>query len=110
VRSCHERWDGNGYPDGLMGEEIPLAARVVFACDAWSAMTTNRPYRKALTRDAALEEMRANAGSQFEPRVVEALISVVQELDEHAVDSYSDAVRAVLAGGQGPALPIEASV
>ena len=48
VRSCHERWDGKGYPDGLKGEEIPLAARIVFVCDAYNAMTTDRPYRAAL--------------------------------------------------------------
>src|SRR5919109_255238 len=62
VRSCHERWDGSGYPDGLKGEEIPLAARVVFACDAYNAMTTNRPYRAAMPESHALEELRANAG------------------------------------------------
>jgi HD-GYP domain-containing protein (c-di-GMP phosphodiesterase class II) len=97
VRSCHERWDGRGYPDGLMGEEIPEAARIVFTCDAYSAMTTNRPYRKAMSTEAAVEELRANAGTQFEPRVVEALIGVLGETLD-AAETYSDAVRAVLAG------------
>jgi HD-GYP domain-containing protein (c-di-GMP phosphodiesterase class II) len=97
VRSCHERWDGDGYPDGLKGEEIHEAARIVFCCDAYSAMTTDRPYRRALTKETALEELRGNAGTQFEPRVVAALAKVVSSWDEYATDSYSDAVRAVLA-------------
>jgi HD-GYP domain-containing protein (c-di-GMP phosphodiesterase class II) len=98
VRSCHERWDGLGYPDRLKGEEIPLASRIVFACDAFNAMTTDRPYRKALDPDAALAEMRANAGSQFDPRVVDALVHVV-ELGEPIL-SRSDDVRAVLASSR----------
>jgi len=73
VRSCHERWDGAGYPDGLAGEQIPLAARIVCACDAWSAMTTDRSYRKARSVEQALAELRASAGTHFDPRVVEAL-------------------------------------
>jgi HD-GYP domain-containing protein (c-di-GMP phosphodiesterase class II) len=73
VRSCHERWDGRGYPDGLAGEQIPLAARIVCACDAWSAMTTDRSYRKARTREEALAELRVSSGTHFDPRVVEAL-------------------------------------
>jgi HD-GYP domain-containing protein (c-di-GMP phosphodiesterase class II) len=97
VRSCHERWDGRGYPDGMLGEEIPLAARIVFCCDAYSAMTTNRPYRKAMSRLDAIDELRSNAGSQFEPRIVDALINVLDQTEEVA-ESYSDAVRAVLAG------------
>jgi len=77
VRSCHERWDGKGYPDGLGGEDIPLAARIVFCCDAYNAMTTDRPYRKAMRRDEALAEIRDNAGSQFDPIVAAALERVV---------------------------------
>jgi hypothetical protein len=77
VRSCHERWDGRGYPDGLSGEDIPLAARIVFCCDAYNAMTTDRPYRKAMRRDEALAEIRDNAGSQFDPTVAAALERVV---------------------------------
>ena len=77
VRSCHERWDGKGYPDGLAGEEIPLVARIVCTCDAYSAMTTDRPYRAARTEEEALEELRANAGSQFDPTVVRTLETVV---------------------------------
>jgi HD-GYP domain-containing protein (c-di-GMP phosphodiesterase class II) len=77
VRSCHEHWDGNGYPDGLAGEEIPLVARIVCACDAWSAMTTDRSYRSALAREDAAAELRRCAGTQFDPEVVEALAAVL---------------------------------
>jgi HD-GYP domain-containing protein (c-di-GMP phosphodiesterase class II) len=77
VRSCHEHWDGNGYPDGLAGEEIPLVARIVCACDAWSAMTTDRSYRRALSREAAGAELRSCAGTQFDPQVVDALVAAL---------------------------------
>jgi HD-GYP domain-containing protein (c-di-GMP phosphodiesterase class II) len=97
VRSCHERWDGRGYPDGLMGEEIPLPARIVFCCDAYSAMTTDRPYRRAMSHDAAIAELRENAGSQFEPRVVDAVVAAVERGLVDQTEAYSDAVRAVLA-------------
>jgi HD-GYP domain-containing protein (c-di-GMP phosphodiesterase class II) len=78
VRSCHERWDGDGYPDGLAGEKIPLVARIVSCCDAFSAMTTDRSYRAALPLDVAVGELRANAGTQFDPQVVDALIAVTE--------------------------------
>jgi HD-GYP domain-containing protein (c-di-GMP phosphodiesterase class II) len=77
VRSCHERWDGGGYPDGLAGEEVPLVARIVSCCDAFNAMTTDRPYRAALPLAEALAELERNAGAQFDPRVVEALCAVI---------------------------------
>jgi HD-GYP domain-containing protein (c-di-GMP phosphodiesterase class II) len=77
VRASHERWDGGGYPDGLAGEAIPLAARIVAACDAWNAMQTDRSYRKALPFEVALDELHRNAGTQFDPRVVAALAAVV---------------------------------
>ena len=79
VRSCHERWDGLGYPDGLVGEEIPLPARIVFACDAFNAMTTDRPYRAAMPIDEGIAELREHAGTQFDPSVVEALVEVIEE-------------------------------
>jgi HD-GYP domain-containing protein (c-di-GMP phosphodiesterase class II) len=77
VRSCHEHWDGNGYPDQLVGEEIPLVGRIVCTCDAWSAMTTDRSYRRALSREDAAAELRRCAGTQFDPRVVDALAAVL---------------------------------
>jgi len=76
VRSCHERWDGGGYPDGLAGEQIPLIARIVCACDAFSAMTTDRPYRSALTRNAALAELARCSGTHFDPQVVAAILRI----------------------------------
>jgi HD-GYP domain-containing protein (c-di-GMP phosphodiesterase class II) len=76
VRSCHERPDGRGYPDGLAGSEIPLVARIVAACDAFSAMTTERPYRAALAHEAAIAELRRCSGTQFDAQVVEVLIGV----------------------------------
>jgi HD-GYP domain-containing protein (c-di-GMP phosphodiesterase class II) len=77
VRSCHEHWDGNGYPDRLSGEEIPLVARIVCTCDAWSAMTTDRSYRSALSLEDAAAELRRCAGTQFDPKVVDALAAVL---------------------------------
>jgi HD-GYP domain-containing protein (c-di-GMP phosphodiesterase class II) len=76
VRSCHEHWDGAGYPDGLAGEDIPLIARIVCACDAFSAMTTDRSYRKARSAEEALAELERCAGTQFDPAVVAAVLSV----------------------------------
>jgi HD-GYP domain-containing protein (c-di-GMP phosphodiesterase class II) len=108
VRSCHERWDGNGYPDGLAGYEIPLPARIVFACDAYNAMTTDRPYRAAMSQETAVEELWANAGSQFDPRVVAALAAVIKRSGIPSEPSPAHAVRAVLAGnGRAPELPAE---
>jgi putative nucleotidyltransferase with HDIG domain len=78
VRASHESWDGSGYPDGLAGEAIPLEARIVSACDAFNAMTTTRSYRKAMPLEAAVAEMETCAGSQFDPRVVDALLAIVR--------------------------------
>ena len=72
VRSSHERYDGTGYPDGIRGSEIPLASRIVFVCDAFHAMTTDRPYGSARSVESALEELAKCAGSQFDPDVVAA--------------------------------------
>ncbi len=77
VKAEHERFDGHGYPDGLQGEEIPLASRIAFACDAYHAMTSDRPYRAALAPEKARAEMLAGAGSQFDPAVVKALLAVI---------------------------------
>jgi HD-GYP domain-containing protein (c-di-GMP phosphodiesterase class II) len=101
VRSCHERWDGLGYPDGLAGEEIPIAARIVFACDAYNAMTTDRPYRQAMAREDAVAELIANTGTQFDPKIVAALTKVVAHGEPAAVTTI-DGVRAVLASAPVP--------
>ena len=78
IRSSHERWDGAGYPDGMSGEEIPLAARIIFVCDAYDAITTERPYSPARGPETALEELRRGAGSQFDPAVVAAVDRVLR--------------------------------
>jgi putative nucleotidyltransferase with HDIG domain len=77
VRSHHERWDGGGYPDGLRGEQIPLEARIISCCDAFNAMTTTRSYRTAMSQSAAVGELEKNAGTQFDPDVVRAMVAVV---------------------------------
>jgi HD-GYP domain-containing protein (c-di-GMP phosphodiesterase class II) len=79
VRSCHEDWDGTGYPDGLAGKEIPLVARIVRCCDAYSAMTTDRSYRNALPRSEAVAELHRCSGTDFDPDVVEALVATISE-------------------------------
>jgi ribonuclease P protein subunit RPR2 len=83
VRHHHERWDGTGYPDGLGGEDIPMAARVVTVADVFDAITSNRPYRTALALEEAREEIGRGSGSHFDPAVVEAFLRVPRErLDE----------------------------
>jgi diguanylate cyclase (GGDEF)-like protein len=77
VRHEHEHWDGSGYPDGLAGTQIPMGSRIILACDAYGAMITERPYRRALPRSAAVAELRARAGTQFDPEVVAALLDVL---------------------------------
>jgi putative nucleotidyltransferase with HDIG domain len=90
VRSSHERWDGGGYPDGLRGEEIALEARIVSCCDAFNAMTTTRSYRRAMPVSAALAELRDNAGTQFDQRVVDALVRVVGRPAEDSADAAGE--------------------
>jgi two-component system cell cycle response regulator len=77
VRASHERWDGSGYPDRLAGERIPLGARIVAVCDAFSAMIEERAYGEVLAEEAALGELRRCAGTQFDPRVVDAFCAVM---------------------------------
>jgi two-component system, cell cycle response regulator len=88
VRWSHERWDGRGYPDGLASEDIPLAARIIAVCDAYDAMTSDRSYRSALDAEHACEELRREAGSQFDPAVVDAFLQEIAitssaELEAH---------------------------
>jgi diguanylate cyclase (GGDEF)-like protein len=80
VRHCHERYDGEGYPDGRHGEDIPIESRIIFVCDAYHAMTTDRPYRKRLPREEALRRLQEGAGTQFDPRVVDVCLGVIAEL------------------------------
>jgi HD-GYP domain-containing protein (c-di-GMP phosphodiesterase class II) len=102
VRAHHERWDGNGYPDGLAGTDIPLEARIITACDSWSAMRTDRPYRQALSHEAAVAEIVTGTGGQFDPAVAAALLAVVR--------TGSGAGLEAAAGGPGPQLPVPAAV
>jgi diguanylate cyclase (GGDEF)-like protein len=82
VRATHERWDGTGYPDGLAGDAIPLASRIIAVCDAFSAMTSPRPYRLPIARDQALEELHAHAATQFDPDVVAAFAVIVERAEK----------------------------
>jgi HD-GYP domain-containing protein (c-di-GMP phosphodiesterase class II) len=86
VRSCHERYDGLGYPDGLAGDAIPIEARIVCCCDAFNAMTTDRPYRSALSLREALNELRVHRGTQFDPDVVDCLL-VMHAEEERALSA-----------------------
>ena len=78
IRATHERWDGKGYPDGLKGEEIPLASRIVHTCDAWHAISSDRPYREALSGEGVIGELKKCAGEQFDARVVSALLEALE--------------------------------
>jgi len=78
VRSSHERHDGGGYPDGLAGEEIPLAARIVAVCDSFDAMTSDRPYRTAMSTEGALSELHNCSGTQFDPVVLAAFVKALR--------------------------------
>ena len=84
VRSSHERFDGKGYPDGLSGESIPLGARIIFACDAYDAMVSERPYAAAMSREAALDQIRRGRGTQFDAAVVSALCDAVRAGEDRA--------------------------
>jgi diguanylate cyclase (GGDEF)-like protein len=85
VRHEHERWDGGGYPDGLHGQAIPLSSRIVLTCDAWHALVSDRPYRTALPREAAIAEMCRCSGTQFDPHIVSALLTEIREPSEHSM-------------------------
>ena len=79
VRSCHEHYDGSGYPDKKVGEEIPLESRIILVCDAFDAMTTDRPYRKRLPVEEACRRLRESSGKQFDPRIVEIFLTILAD-------------------------------
>ena len=96
VRHEHERWDGRGYPDGISGEDIPLASRIVLTCDAYNALVSDRPYRKRLSDATAEAELRRCAGTQFDPRVVESLLECIADgVDEAPGNTAEDLARAL---------------
>jgi diguanylate cyclase (GGDEF)-like protein len=84
VRATHEQFDGSGYPDGLVGDAIPLGARIIAVCDAYDAMTSNRKYRTAMSSEGAIDELRRCSGTQFDPAVVEAFCSVIFERERES--------------------------
>ncbi|MDQ3608917.1 MAG: HD domain-containing protein [Actinomycetota bacterium] len=108
VRAEHEHWDGGGYPDGLADAAIPMAARIVLACDAYDAMMTDRPYREALGHDAAVRELVTGSGGQFDPDVVAILLEVLGEEVQTcagsgpAIEAGPDRRSLSRAGGSGP--------
>ncbi len=93
----HEKWDGTGYPEGLAGEEIPLSARILAVCDAFDAMTSDRPYRRALTQEVAADELRKMSGKQFDPAVVEAFLSMPESQRNLATSQPPESVTPTMA-------------
>ena len=82
VKSHHEKYDGTGYPDGLKGDKIPLAGRIIALADTYDAMTSTRPYRVALSHEVAISEIKRCSGTQFDPNLAALFISVADEIDE----------------------------
>jgi HD-GYP domain-containing protein (c-di-GMP phosphodiesterase class II) len=82
VRSHHEYYDGSGYPEGLTKGDIPLIARIIAVADAFDAMTSERPYRKAMTKQAAIEELKRASNSQFDPAIVKIFLKLLSQKDE----------------------------
>jgi len=102
IRHHHEWWDGRGYPDGLFGAQIPIAARIVSVADAYDAMTSDRPYRRALSQEVAVEELKRFSGVQFDPVLVKEFLCIVESID---VDLQVLAETLATREGEEPAAP-----
>src|SRR5262249_22322482 len=100
VAAHHERYDGRGYPRGLAGQEIPIEARIIAVCDAWAAMRVDRPYAPARTEQEAREQLTIGRGSQFDPTVVDAFLTLI---DEGLLEGPARQARSVSALGADPA-------
>lgn len=114
VRHHHERWDGSGYPDGLKGEEIPITARILTLVDNYDALRSNRPYKRGMSRQQALEYIKENSGTFFDPRLVELFLDVVDQLEAEAAELARDAANRRRPGSapmakSGPAAGLHAS-
>ena len=107
IRAEHERWDGGGYPEGLRGLDIPIASRITFACDAYHAMTSDRPYRAAMDPSEARAELEGNAGAQFDPDVVSALLRVIDSMPAEPEPRPEEGLRRRKADRQGDRAAME---
>lgn len=94
VRHTHERWDGRGYPDGLRGDAIPLLARIIGVADAYEAMTSDRPYRRGMSSQTAIRRLRADAGSHFDPVIVDVFITLLEQQEDRSAPATAEAVGA----------------
>jgi HD-GYP domain-containing protein (c-di-GMP phosphodiesterase class II) len=101
VRHEHEHWDGTGYPDALVGRNIPIGSRIILACDAYHAMITDRPYRQALTEEQAIAQLERGVRSEFDPEVVDALLDLLG----HAAPRVRDRARGISLPIRRPAAP-----
>jgi HD-GYP domain-containing protein (c-di-GMP phosphodiesterase class II) len=90
IRGHHERWDGTGYPDGKKGEQIPIEARIISICDAFDAMTSDRPYRKAMSYDSAIQELFRCAGTQFDPELIPLFIYALAKKEGIDISIYEE--------------------
>lgn len=84
ISACHEHWDGNGYPNKLRGQDIPVEAQIVSLVDSYIAMTSDRPYRKALTKEEALQELQSASGKRWDSRLVKIFLSILQKEEEQS--------------------------
>ncbi|MDP3386662.1 MAG: HD-GYP domain-containing protein [Eubacteriales bacterium] len=95
VKHHHEKWDGSGYPQGLKGSEIPIETTILTISDAYDAMTTDRPYRKALSSEEAIMELRKHTGTQFNPEIIDKAIETLRKIDNHSIDSIQNTIEGI---------------